>query len=315
MKKFITNPVYHDLKMLKLIDDRNIVLINKQTRDKNIRVLQDKKTRVIFLEKFTRFSNYYKKEKGSTRYKQKSMTHLKDGTILKTSKVSYKNKKVSAKDNIVGDDLRRFDKFKNYLSGKKICDFGCGYSGFLSLAQTKTKKLFGVELNNFFLDYLNKNKKYIMINNDINKFDNNFDIVTMFHVLEHLPNQLDILKDIRSKLKTNGKLIIEVPHSKDFLLEKIDLLEYKNFIFWSEHLVLHTKNSLISFLKKAGFKKIKISFTQRYGFTNHLNWFLNKKPGGHDKFNNIYNEKFDQNYKNHLENNELTDTLIAIGEK
>jgi hypothetical protein len=122
MKKFITNPVYHDLKMLKLIDDKNIILINKQTRDKNIRVLQDKKTRVIFLEKFTRLSNYYKKEKGSTRYKQKSMTHLKDGTILKTSKVSYKNKKVSAKYNIVGDDLRRFDQFKKY--GSRLETFG-----------------------------------------------------------------------------------------------------------------------------------------------------------------------------------------------
>tara|TARA_B100000787_G_scaffold167569_1_gene154596 strand:+ start:46 stop:993 length:948 start_codon:yes stop_codon:yes gene_type:complete len=315
MKKFITNPVYHDLKMLKLIDDKNIILINKQTRDKNIRVLQDKKTRVIFLEKFTRLSNYYKKEKGSTRYKQKSMTHLKDGTILKTSKVSYKNKKVSAKYNIVGDDLRRFDQFKKYLLKNKICDFGCGYAGFLSLAKNKTKKLFGVELNSFFLDYLDKNKKYITVNNDINKFDNNFDVVTMFHVLEHLPNQLDTLINIRSKLNTKGKLIIEVPHAKDFLLEKLDLSEYKNFIFWSEHLVLHTKYSLISFLKKAGFKKIKISFSQRYGFTNHLNWFLHKKPGGHDLFDNIYNEKFDQNYKNHLENNELTDTIIAIAEK
>ena len=119
MKKFITNPVYHDLKMLKLINDKNIILINKQTRDKNIRVFQDKKTRVIFLEKFIRLINYYKEEKGSTRYKQKSITHLKNGTTLKTSKVSYKNKKVSAKDNVVGDDLRRFDQFKNYLSQKK----------------------------------------------------------------------------------------------------------------------------------------------------------------------------------------------------
>ena len=207
------------------------------------------------------------------------------------------------------------DQFKNYLSQKKICDFGCGYAGFLSLAKNKTKKLFAVELNNFFLDYLNKNKEYISINNDINKFDNNFDVVTMFHVLEHLPNQLDTLINIRNKLNTKGKLIIEVPHSKDFLLEKLDLPEYKNFIFWSEHLVLHTKDSLISFLKKAGFKKIKVSFSQRYGFTNHLNWFLNKKPGGHDLFNDIYNEKFDQNYKHHLETNELTDTIIAIAEK
>lgn len=315
IKKNINNPVYKDLKKLKLINDRNIILLNKFTRDKKIKVYQDKKTKIVFLEKFVRLTNYYKKQKGSTRDRQKSITYLRDGTVLKTSKVNFKNEKNSIKNNIVGDDIRRFEKFKKYLKKKKICDFGCGYAGFLTLSKKKTPNLFGIELNKFFLDYLNKNKKYIKTNSSINKFNINFDIVTMFHVLEHLPNQIEILTNIRKKLKKKGKIIIEVPHSRDFLLEKFDLPEFKNFIFWSEHLVLHTKFSLISFLKKAGFKKIKISFCQRYGFTNHLNWFLNKQPGGHDIFKDLYNEKFDQSYRNYLEENEFSDTIIAIAEK
>ena len=36
----------------------------------------------------------------------------------------------------------------------------------------------------------------------------------MFHVLEHLPYQIDTLKSIHSKLKKGGKIIIEVPHGE-----------------------------------------------------------------------------------------------------
>ena len=312
--RYINNPVYYDLKKLGLVKDKNISLINPRTRDKNIRVYQDKKTKVIFLEKFTRFNNYYQKDKGSTRDKHKSITLLKDGSTIKTSKVNYKNKKNPTKENIVGDDFRRFDQFKNFLKKKKICDFGCGYAGFLSLSKKITKKLYGIELNQFFLDYLNKHKRYITVSHNINKFDEKFDIITLFHVLEHLPHQIDILVNIKKKLKKGGKLIIEVPHAKDFLLEKMNIKEFKNFIFWSEHLILHTQSSLIAFLKKAGFKKIKISFCQRYGFTNHLYWFLNKKPGGHEVFKNIYNKSLDDHYKNYLEESKLSDTLIAIAE-
>ncbi len=311
----ISNPVYKELKKLKLINDKNIVLINKSTRDKKINVYQDKKTNIIFLEKYTRLNNYYKKQKGLTRDKQKSITHLASGRVLKTSKIGYKNKKISLKKNIVGDDFRRFDQFKKFLNKKKVCDFGCGYAGFLTLSKQKTSNLNAIELNDFFINYLAQNKKYIKVENDINNFEKNFDLVTMFHVLEHLPNQLEILGIIRKKIKKKGKIIIEVPHARDILLDKFSIPEFKNFIFWSEHLVLHTKKSLYSFLKMAGFKNIKISFFQRYSFTNHLNWLINRTPGGHEILENLYNKNFDKKYRQFLENKGLSDTLIATAEK
>ena len=199
--KNVNNPVYNDLKKLGLVKDKNLLIINSHTRDKTIKVYQDKKTKVIFLEKFIRYNDYYKKEKGSTRDKQKSVTFLRDGTVLKTSKINYKNQKNKIKENIVGDDFRRFEQFKKFLPNKKICDFGCGYAGFLSLSKKKTKNLFGVELNQFFLDYLNKYKKYITVRNNIDKLESKFDVITLFHVLEHLPNQIETLINIRKKLK------------------------------------------------------------------------------------------------------------------
>ena len=70
----------------------------------------------------------------------------------------------------------------------------------------------------------------------------------MFHVLEHIPYQIDTLKILKSKLKKGGKIIIEVPHAEDFLILQEELKEFKNFTFWSEHLILHTYKSLKSIL-------------------------------------------------------------------
>ena len=43
-----------------------------------------------------------------------------------------------------------------------------------------------------------------------------FDVITMFHVLEHLPNQVDTLKQLKKLLKPKGNIIIEIPHANDF---------------------------------------------------------------------------------------------------
>ncbi|MBT5399793.1 methyltransferase domain-containing protein [bacterium] len=95
------------------------------------------------------------------------------------------------------------------------------------------------------------------------------DLITSFHVLEHLPYQLQSLIEFRNALVDEGKIIIEVPHAQDFLIQSVDLPEFRKFTFWSEHLVLHTKESLEALLKKAGFNKIEVFGYQRYGFTNH----------------------------------------------
>ena len=120
---------------------------------------------------------------------------------------------------------------------------------------------------------------------------------------------------MRSKLKKKGKLIIEVPHAKDFLILQSELKEFKDFTFWSEHLILHTQKSLKTFLLKSGFKKIKIQFYQRYNFSNHLGWFLKKKPGGHLFYKGFSNKKLDKVYKDNLIKLGQTDTLIAIAQK
>ena len=125
-KKF-TNPIYYELLKYKLIKKKNLRIINKDTRDiKNLNVIQDINSKIIFLKKKVTDDKYY------TIYNE-------DKKIKNIKKISYtriknKNTIVSASLN---DDLRRFFTFKKYLKNKIVLDFGCGWGGFLSKIKQK----------------------------------------------------------------------------------------------------------------------------------------------------------------------------------
>ena len=300
------NPIFDELKKLKLISKPNLFILKNKTRDKKIRVIKDLKTKIIFLEKYITTNDYY----SSLKYKDN------EKKFTKKSKRKIENVKTfsgNIKTSIIEDDLRRAIQFKKKLKKKDILDFGCGWGGFLSNIK-EYKTLTGVELRKECINYIRKNVKKIDISDNVNSFDKKFDVITMFHVLEHIPYQIKTLKILKSKLKNKGKIIIEVPHAEDFLLLQDELKEFKNFTFWSEHLILHTYKSLKTILIKSGFKNINIQYYQRYNFSNHLGWFLRKKPGGHNFFKEIVSKDLNYSYSENLKKLHQTDTLVAIAE-
>jgi|TARA_B110000037_G_scaffold218333_1_gene281126 2-polyprenyl-3-methyl-5-hydroxy-6-metoxy-1,4-benzoquinol methylase len=300
------NPIIDELLKLKLISKLKLVTLQNTTRDKKIKVIQDSKTDIIFLEKYITSNDYYR----SLNYKDDEQKILRK---LKNKLINVKTISGNIKVPLIDDDSRRADQFEKYFKNKDILDFGCGWGGFL-LRIKKYKSLSGIELRKECINHIQKNIKKIDISNNITSFEKKFDIITMFHVLEHIPYQVDTLKVLRSKLKNKGKIIIEVPHAKDFLIKQDELKKFKNFTFWSEHLILHTYKSLKVILLKSGFKNINIKYYQRYDFSNHLGWFLKGKAGGERTYKKIISDELNLSYCKNLKRLGQTDTLIAIAE-
>jgi len=298
------NPIFDELIKLKLISKKNLITLNNRTRDKKIKVIKDLKTKIIFLEKCKTTNEYYSSLKEIDGDKD-----FIDRSIKK--KINIKTSSGNIEIPFIEDDNRRAVQFKKNLKNKDILDFGCGWGGFLRNVKNY-KSLSGIELRNECINYIQKNIKTIDISDNINFFDKKFDIITMFHVLEHIPYQIKTLKLLKSKLKNNGKIIIEVPHAEDFLILQEEFKEFKNFTFWSEHLILHTCKSLKSILLKSGFKSVNIQYYQRYNFSNHLGWFVKRKPGGHDFYKEIISDSLNSSYCENLKKLGQTDTLIAI---
>jgi SAM-dependent methyltransferase len=145
--------------------------------------------------------------------------------------------------------------------------------------------------------------------------DLGFDVVTLFHVFEHFTEPLGELKALYSRMAPNAQIIMEVPHAQDFLISFLELESFKEFTFWSEHLILHTRLSLQRFLEQAGFTDIVISGCQRYSLANHLHWLAMNEPGGHEKWGFLGSPALDSAYAEILCQHNMSDTLIARATK
>ena len=212
------------------------------------------------------------------------------------------------------DDSRRKNQFLALISNKKWLDVGTGAGGVLDLLEPVAERVVAVEPQQRALESLKKENYEAY--SDISEVPyDDFDIITLFHVFEHLTDPLDLLKTAYDKLKAGGKIIIEVPHANDFLFSFLDLEEFKKFTFWSEHLVLHNRYSLNALLDEVNFKNIVISGFQRYNLANHLHWLKEKQPSGHIKWSMLSTDQLDNAYSSMLEKIDRTDTIIAIAEK
>ena len=115
----------------------------------------------------------------------------------------------------LNDDIRRFKYLKNKIKNKSLLDFGCGKGKFLALAKKNTKNIAGLEISKQFVNHLSKKFKMY---EDIDKIDQKFDIITLFHVLEHIPDQNKTLKKVKKIINKIEKFLILVRHAHVLLL-------------------------------------------------------------------------------------------------
>jgi 2-polyprenyl-3-methyl-5-hydroxy-6-metoxy-1,4-benzoquinol methylase len=211
---------------------------------------------------------------------------------------------------------RRLSAFKHYTWGKDIADFGCGAGLFLDAVIENCSSVVGIELQTRFLDSM-KNRGVPCTNSLDSIPDSSLDCIFSFHVLEHLPDPIETLKTLKKKLRPGGLLIVEVPHARDILLSgPVASKEFKRFTLWSQHLILHTRDSLRALLLHTGFESILIKGIQRYPLSNHLFWLAHNKPGGHvSTLSELDSDELYDAYVASLARIDRTDTLIGIVQK
>jgi len=111
-----------------------------------------------------------------------------------------------------------------FISEKgKLLDIGAGTGDFLKTANEKGWEVAGVEPNKKARNVAQLKK--INLQESIDSFaGQKFDVVTLWHVLEHLPDLQNTIHKIEQLVKKNGVLLIAVPNFKSF-----DAKYYKEF--------------------------------------------------------------------------------------
>ncbi|WP_299212932.1 class I SAM-dependent methyltransferase [uncultured Aquimarina sp.] len=128
-----------------------------------------------------------------------------------------------------------------------LLDIGAGTGDFLIEANKKNWQVVGVEPNKQ-ARVLAEEKGIILQPNTANLLSDCFDVITMWHVLEHVPDLPVQIKELKRLLKPGGHLIIAVPNFKSY-----DAHYYKSF--WAaydvpRHLWHFSKNSMKTLFEK-----------------------------------------------------------------
>lgn len=143
-------------------------------------------------------------------------------------------------------------------NNKALLDIGCGTGDFLQKALQSNWEISGIEPNKQARAIANKKTNHAVYDASelFNLAPNSFDVITLWHVLEHLPNLEAHISIIKRLLKPNGTLIIAVPNYKSY-----DAEYYKQY--WAafdvpRHLYHFNQDSIAKLVSKERFKVHKV---------------------------------------------------------
>lgn len=150
---------------------------------------------------------------------------------------------------------RKFKLIRKHSNGTKLLDVGCGTGYFPNYMQQKGYQAAGMELDadarkfaleNFGLQVESPQK---LLNQSIEK---EYDVITLWHVLEHLHEADKYLEWINAALKDDGLLVIALPNCNSF-----DAKYFSSY--WAaydvpRHLWHFTPATLEKYLSKFGLK-------------------------------------------------------------
>ena len=156
---------------------------------------------------------------------------------------------------------------------KKLLDIGCSSGYFLSIANKYGYQGSGVEPNLLESNYA-KNAGLNVLGATIDDLPTslNFDVITMWDVLEHIDSPISYLKRITRLLNPNGIVFVQVP-TCDSLAARI-MRENCNMFDGIEHLTLFSSKSLDKCFAEAGFKLVtkKSVINEKFAINNYLSY-------------------------------------------
>ncbi len=186
-------------------------------------------------------------------YYQKNYRILYKGTYSPKIKHIYRAANVA---------IERYKRLETHLAGKKkVLEIGSGGGEFSYLLMKKGFDVSAIEPNE---GYGNYSKEQYGLNVQIGFAQNlefaaeTFDLITMSHVLEHVDNPTTMLEKLRTWLKPNGILALEVPNVEA-------VCQSPKSTFHTAHLFNFNPETLALLAKKTGFLVIQSALSKDGG--------------------------------------------------
>lgn len=146
----------------------------------------------------------------------------------------------------------KYNLISRFFKKGRILDIGCGTGDFLNKCKTEKWVTKGIEPSDIARKQAVANYNLDVDESiDLRDVKGKFDVITMWHVLEHVTDLNTTVSELKRLLSADGKAIIAVPN-----LESFDAYYYKKY--WAAydlpiHLYHFSKESIVKLFKKHGF--------------------------------------------------------------
>jgi len=146
--------------------------------------------------------------------------------------------------------------------GSKVLDVGCGVGTLSFYLASKDMKVLGLDLSRKAIRLARENAKSLGVSKMTNfyvsgfpsdKVKGKFDLIVMSEVLEHMSNDIEVIKYVAQFLKNNGIVLVSVP-LKSAPLYRLGLLH--NFDERVGHLRRYSVNDIYLLLRENGLKVV-----------------------------------------------------------
>ncbi len=153
------------------------------------------------------------------------------------------------------DKEKLVSKYVSLNKDSKVLDVGCAVGSFLLYVKDKHAcHISGVDFKEdlAFPRFNEIDFHCGLFYEQKNLEENSYDLITMWHYLEHCYDPMSSLEKAKKILKPKGRLVVEVP--------RLDSLSYKIFkdkwpgVQAPQHTVMFDKDHFIAMAEKAGFK-------------------------------------------------------------
>lgn len=146
----------------------------------------------------------------------------------------------------------KYNLVSRYSTSGKILDYGCGTGEFLHTFQKRNWTIAGVEPSAIASAKATQLLGQAPVQNLEEVTSGQFDVITLWHVLEHVHTLHETLASLKNKLNPGGTIFIAVPNRESY-----DAFHYEKY--WAaydvpRHLWHFSKENMDQLLKNCGLK-------------------------------------------------------------